>query len=202
MRFCLTKGMIEISVFIRPYEARDYDRVRLICIATSDTKIRSESKRTFILKMYCDYYIESEPKNCFVAVDGGADGAEEQVVGYILCAADCESYAKNFLKNYVPKIKATGRLNGFTARSEVFLYSRYAAFFPAHLHIDVLPAYQRLGIGKMLTDTLLEHLREMKIKGVMLVVGKKNVKGRSFYYKYGFSEVGKAGPGVVFGIDL
>ena len=191
-----------MSISVRPYEAKDYDQVRLICIATSDTKVRSETKRTFILKMYCDYYIESEPKNCFVAVDIDEESGEEKVVGYILCAADCENYARNFLKNYLPKIKETGRLNGFSARSEVFLYSRHAAFFPAHLHIDILPAYQRQGIGHMLVDTLLEHLRGMKVKGVMLVAGKKNVKGCSFYKKYGFSEVGNVGPGIVFGIDL
>ena len=191
-----------MGIYVRPYEAKDYDRVRLICIATSDIRVRNETKRAFLLKMYCDYYIEAEPKNCFVAVDKDEESGDEKAVGYILCAADCESYAKNFIKNYIPKIKETGRLNGFSARSQVFLYSRYAAFFPAHLHIDVLPDYQRLGIGSMLTDTLLEHLRGMKVKGVMLVVGKKNVKGCSFYRKYGFSEVGRVGPGIVFGMDL
>ncbi len=191
-----------MSVSVRPYEARDYDQVRLICIALAGKSIRSETRRTYILKMYCDYYIEKEPSNCFVAVDNDEESGEEKVVGYILCAADCENYAKNFIKNYVPKIKETGRLSGFTARSEVFLYSRYAAFFPAHLHIDILPAYQRQGLGHALVNTLLEHLRGMKVKGVMLVVGRKNEKGKSFYRKFGFSEVAKVGPGIVFGIDL
>lgn len=191
-----------MSISVRPYEAKDYDQVRLICIATSDIRVRSETKRVYVLKMFCDYYIEAEPKNCFVAVDSDEESGIEKVIGYILCASDCENYAKNFIKNYLPKIKETGRLNGFSARSQVFLYSRYAAFFPAHLHIDILPDYQRQGIGGMLTDTLLTHLREMKVKGLMLVVGKKNEKGCSFYRKFGFSEVGKVGPGIVFGIDL
>ncbi len=130
------------------------------------------------------------------------DTGEEKVVGYVLCAADCESYAKNFMKNYMPKIKESSKINAYTARSEVYLYTRHAAFFPSHLHIDILPAYQRQGIGHRLIDALAAHLTEKKSKGVMLVAGKKNVKGCSFYRKYGFSEIGKVGPGIIFGMDL
>jgi len=191
-----------VNIEIRPYERRDFDQVRLICIATADRPVRSETRRKFILKMYCDYYVETEPDNCFVAVDLDADPGGGKVVGYILCAGDYENYARNFVKNYVPKIKETGRVNMLEVRSNGYILGRNAAFFPAHLHIDILPAYQRQGIGGQLMDTLTAHLREKRVKGVMLIAGKKNVKAGSFYRKYGFSEIGNTAVGISFGLDL
>ncbi|MCL2508898.1 MAG: GNAT family N-acetyltransferase [Oscillospiraceae bacterium] len=191
-----------MNIEIRPYERRDFDQVRLICIATDNRPARSETRRTFVLKTYCDYYIETEPRNCFVAVDLDADPGGGKVAGYILCAEDYEDYAKNFAKNYLPKIKETGWMNSVMVRAEVRVFGRHAAFFPAHMHIDILPAYQRQGVGGRLVDTLVAHLKAKKIKGVMLIVGSKNIKGCSFYRKYGFSEIGKIGSGIEFGLDL
>ena len=82
------------------------------------------------------------------------------------------------------------------------VYNRHASFFPAHLHIDVLPGYQRMGAGTMLMDTLIAHLTEKKSKGVMAFCEKKNKKAMSFYKKYGFEILGKEASGFTFGYDL
>ncbi|MCR5485218.1 MAG: GNAT family N-acetyltransferase [Clostridiales bacterium] len=191
-----------MSVYVRPYDWKDRDRVRLICIATSDIKVRSESKRQYILSLYCDYYIEKEPESCFVAVDKNDETGEETVVGYILATCDCERYVKGFMKDYMPKIKHISKLLAFTAKGEAYVYSRYATFFPAHLHIDILPEYRRMGVGTALINALKELLTQKRIKGVMLIVGVKNQAGISFYKKCGFSSLGKIGQGFAMGLDL
>ena len=191
-----------MSIIVRPYQRKDFDRVRLICIATADVRAHNEVRRQFILKTYCDYYLEVEPGNCFVAADVNDETGDETVIGYVLCAENCELYAQKFIGTYVPKIKELGKFNALTARSEAIVYGRHAAFFPAHLHIDILPDYQHQGIGTRLMDALTEHLREKKVKGVMLIVGRKNTKGINFYKKYGFSDLGKLGTGVAYGLDL
>ena len=190
-----------MSIIIRPYESKDFDDVRLICVATSSFRVRNESKRLYLLKMYCDYYIECEPENCFVAVDVDEEG-KEKVVGYTLCAIDCESYAKRFLEKYLPKIKSYSKLNAHFAKSEVMLYGRFASFFPAHMHIDILPGYQKQGIGRMLVDALKNHLSERNVKGVMLIAGKKNENAKAFYRKNGFSLLENLGGNSIFGFDF
>ena len=79
-----------------------------------------------------------------------------------------------------------------------FFYKKY----PAHLHIDILPEYQRMGLGSQLMDTLTAHLRQKGVCGVMLGVGSKNEKGKSFYKKYGFRQVFRIPFSIVMGLEL
>jgi GNAT superfamily N-acetyltransferase len=60
------------------------------------------------------------------------------------------------------------------------------AFSPAHLHIDLLPTYQRQGWGRKLIGALVERLKEMGLTGVWLGMDPKNVDARVFYERLGF----------------
>ena len=71
---------------IRPYEEKDRENVRHVCIVTAGCADKSEDEKQFILTLYCDYYIEKEPDNCFVIADD-----EDNAVGYILCAENFSS---------------------------------------------------------------------------------------------------------------
>ena len=44
-----------------------------------------------------------------------------------------------------------------------------------------------MGIGKAMMDSLLYHYKEKGVNGVMLGVDPENIKGVSFYKKYGFT---------------
>ena len=57
--------------------------------------------------------------------------------------------------------------------------------YPAHLHINILPKYQRKGIGHNLMNSLEIHLKEKNVKGYHLGVSTKNKQGINFYKKYG-----------------
>ena len=78
--------------------------------------------------------------------------------------------------------------------------------YPAHLHIDILPEYQRKGHGTALIDAFLEVIESKGVKGVHLDMVRDNVTARAFYEKIGFQicpqvlDGGKSGQTGVNGI--
>ena len=58
--------------------------------------------------------------------------------------------------------------------------------YPGHLHIDILPAYQRKGYGRKLMDRFCEKLRQAGGKGVHLIMAGDNVDAERFYGRVGF----------------
>ena len=189
-----------MAISVRPYSQADHDAVRLICAATAEHRARSESRRLFLFKTACDYYLECEPENCFVAVDTAEAG--EKVVGYVLCAADCETYARRYMDKYIPKLKEYSKLNARVARADVMMVGQFANFFPAHLRIAVLPEYRRRGAGKALVDTLRSHLRQRRSKGIVVILNKKNDAAEAFFKACGFSFLRRIGSVNAYGFDL
>lgn len=59
--------------------------------------------------------------------------------------------------------------------------------YPAHLHIDMLPAIQGKGMGRALMNTLCKELAQQHIPGVHLGVANNNPNAIAFYRKTGFS---------------
>ena len=59
---------------IRPYEKKDRKRVEAICLPPKAVKEDGEGDKggmlsKILLTVFCRYYVEQEPQNCFVAVD-------------------------------------------------------------------------------------------------------------------------------------
>ncbi len=184
-------------MIIRPYEEKDKENVRFVCLNSEGPCKSSKRGINFALAVYCDYYIENEPENCFVAaVDDGS------VIGYVICAEDFDSFKEAFISNYYPKIKKWEYRRRKSALRSIIPHEKYKEEYPAHLHIDVLPEYQRMGLGHKLTDALLEHLKKKGIKGIMLTTWIRNEKGRGFYDKYGFSLLSKMKNCAVYGFKL
>jgi len=57
--------------------------------------------------------------------------------------------------------------------------------YPAHLHIDLLPEYERKGFGRRLMDMFCGRLRRDGAKGIHLVMATENLNGM-FYERLGF----------------
>ena len=185
------------QIGIRPYQEKDQQAVRGICIATSGLPVKTQRQKELLLLQYCDYYLEQEPDACFVAVD-----ETDTPIGYILCAKEYHAYRRRFLERYLPRIRALSVWRAVAARAEVGLTGRYAERYPAHMHIDILDAYQRMGIGHRLVDTLAACLAGQNVKGLMLSVGSTNQKGVNFYQKYGFQKIGTVAGALVMGLRL
>lgn len=180
---------------IRKYEEKDKEGVRFTCL-NSDGPTESENFGKFVLHTFCDYYIEKEPENCFVLSDDG------NAVGYVFCTENYDSFREVFDREYLPLNKELGEELYNWAKTSTVLQEKHKDEYPAHLHIDILPSYQRQGWGAKLIDALCEHLRTKGVSGVMLTTGYDNVKGCGFYRKYGFSEVEVVGTEVAFGLKL
>ncbi len=182
---------------IRPYESKDKNDVHFVCL-NSEGPCKSTSRGiNFALAVYCDYYIEKEPENCFVATD-----ENDKPVGYIICAEDFDSFRSCFEDEYCTRIKKWEFRRKKSALRSIVPHEKYKLEYPAHLHIDILPEYQRMGLGHKLTDVLTEHLAKKSVKGVMLTTWIKNTKGRGFYDKYGFTLLEETKNCAVYGKKL
>ena len=136
-------------------------------------------KHSFLLRVFT-----YEKENCFVAeLDG-------KVVGYIISAEDTKTWIDRFSSNLLSSSTPLIREKGIESTKG---YLPYYPEYPAHLHIDIDPEYQRMGIGKAMMDALLSHYKEKGVKGVMLGVDPENIKGVSFYKKYGFTPLDTEG---------
>lgn len=186
-----------MKMTIRPYEEKDKENVRFVCLNSEGPCKLSKRGRNFALAVYCDYYIENEPENCFVAVD-----ENDKAIGYVICAEDFDKFKKHFVEEYYPRIQRWEFKRRKSALRSIIPHEKYKEEYPAHLHIDVLPEYQRIGLGHKMTESLLEHLKKKGIKGVMLTTWIRNEKGRGFYDKYGFALLSEMRNCAVYGLKL
>lgn len=184
-------------VTIRPYTEKDKEDVRFTCLNSEGPSPDGKRIDNFVLNTYCDYYLEKEPQNCFVAVD-----ENDKAIGYVICTEDYDRYYNCFIKEYVPRLPKYDLILRYRARNSSIPQRKHKAEYPAHLHIDVLPEYQRQGVGHMLVDALCAHLKAKGIKGVMLTTGESNEKGRGFYNKYGFDLLEIYKDDAVYGLKL
>jgi ribosomal protein S18 acetylase RimI-like enzyme len=150
--------------------------------------------------LFCLYYTDYEPENCFVAEDEETG----QVIGYILSSLDSEQQEKQFRKHMISKIALRAFFYTFWRHPKTFkVFWHFKRIFrkepqipneeillapyPAHLHIDILPEYHRQGIGTRLMDVLENHLKAHGVKGVHLGTSERNTKAVQFYQKLNFS---------------
>lgn len=71
--------------------------------------------------------------------------------------------------------------------------------YPAHLHIDILPAFQSKGLGAKMIERLEEELRGKGVRGVHLVMAAGNEGAERFYKRQGFERWGVVMDGGVSG---
>lgn len=183
---------------IRKMRESDIADMEGICLYTADKALRDTYKhRENTLLLYNRYYTRAEQENCFVAVD-----ENDKAVGYIICAPDYKRYKRGFLKNELKSIFLLGFKYGITAYFDVLSQNAASKKYPAHLHIDIMPDFQGSGTGTALMQTLLDHLKEQKVEGIMLGVAKSNVGAIRFYKRNGFSVLGVFGDGVLMACKL
>jgi len=147
--------------------------------------------------LFCLYYVDYEPENCFIAVENS------QAIGYILGSLDSKAQDLAFRKLIIPKImrrlffntiwRHPGTFKTVLHFRKIFSKSPFIPnereiiqLYPAHLHIDVLTPFQRIGIGSNLLKKFEHHLNEQKIEGVHLGTSSFNEKAIQFYYKHNF----------------
>lgn len=181
---------------IRPYKETDKNNFRKICIATSVGSDAPEKEQRFILELYCDYYIEQEPENCFALADDN-----DEAVGYILCSENMKRYIKE-MKPYRESIRKLGFFRYLYSWGEIIGHLPASKKCKAHMHIDILSDYQHKGYGTQLINALRENLSSKGINSVMLVVSANNKNAVRFYKKNGFKAFLNFGKGILMTLDF
>jgi ribosomal protein S18 acetylase RimI-like enzyme len=186
------------SPTIRACQPEDENRLLEICHITGDISI---DRYLFGLR-WCLYYLWFQSENSFVAVDS----TSELVLGYILGALDTAVQEQHFQDVMVPKIKqywqsihpkSLKTWDGYIKLrlSETSIFKELYPEYPAHLHINIDPAYQRRGLGHLLIQAYEDNLTQHNIPGYHLIVGADNQAGIAFYHKIGLTKLQKF-PGV------
>ena len=108
-------------------------------------------------------------------------------VGYVICTPTfgrwCRYGTEQFLEAFPYSfLWSVGSMAGALP---------YCKKYPAHLHINLLPGYQRMGLGSRLIHRLEETLRQQGCSGVSLCVNAKNPGAMRFYESCGFHVLGK-----------
>jgi hypothetical protein len=101
-----------------------------------------------------------------------------------------------------PAAVAAALLGRLHAPDEALLHSASPMLleeYPAHLHVDILPEYQRQGWGRKLMDVLVERLREERVQGMHLLKAGDNIGSEIFYGSVGFRRYGEVMDGGVSG---
>lgn len=122
-------------------------------------KLTSTSKSEKVKEKYFDYYLDNFPELFIVAFEN------EKALGYV-CGSN----------------STLNNLDFFKMHSYLDLFKNELEYFPAHLHINVHPDAQGMGIGKKLIR-FFENL--LAAKGVHIITTPKssNVK---FYEAMGY----------------
>jgi ribosomal protein S18 acetylase RimI-like enzyme len=145
---------------------------------------------------YAIPYLELQPDLAFVI-----DGAEG-VCGYVLGARDSAQFYARMEAEWLAPLRQTlpdpgpdktrwGK--GDWLRHKIHheplpLYASLASH-PSHLHIDLLPAAQGHGWGRVLIEHLFAALAAQGSPGVHLGVASDNLAAQAFYHKLGFARI-------------
>ncbi|MGI8331731.1 GNAT family N-acetyltransferase [Actinomadura scrupuli] len=187
---------------IRPYRAEDLPEVYDVCVRTAHEggDARGIYRDPDLMPdIFAGPYLRLEPRLAFVLDDG------ERVVGYVIGTADTAAFAAAYRRLWLPEVGGRyPRAQAPATPDEQMIELMYTpermvlpelADYPAHLHIDLLPRYQRAGHGRALMATLLAALREAGAPRVHLGMVTANRGARLFYDRLGFRELPVTDPG-------
>jgi ribosomal protein S18 acetylase RimI-like enzyme len=198
-------GRMGNEVTLRPYRPSDAQALRDVCLRTA--QLGGDATGLYVSDalmpdVFATPYVEFAPDLAFV-LEAGSD-AGPRVQGYILGVADTARFVAWYQAEWVPKLAlAYQHVTPPRTRCE---HIRHLGFtpermlipelerYPAHLHIDILPAFQRRGWGRALMGALVAALRERRVPGLHLTLAAANVEARRFYDRLGFQELESSRP--------
>lgn len=188
---------------VRAYRDSDLADVYDVCVRTgaagADARGRYSSD-ALVPDVFAGPYLHLEPDLAVVLDDG------ERVVGYVLGTADTARFVEAYRERWIPRVahryeepEHAGRtsedeLVATLLRPERTLRAELMGY-PAHLHIDLLPAHQGAGHGRRLMGAFLRAVAGAGAPAVHLGVATGNTRARTFYDRLGFHEIPVPGGG-------
>ncbi|HEX8629353.1 MAG TPA: GNAT family N-acetyltransferase [Catenuloplanes sp.] len=186
-----------MTATIRPYRSTDRAALYDICVRTGYQG--GDSRQVYpdpelLPSIFARPYVALEPDLAFVLDNG------QRAVGYILGTADTVAFVEAYRTRWLPGLldrypPPTTTPGTPTERMVATLHAPdrmivpELADYPAHLHIDLLPPYQRAGHGRALMTRFLAALRDAGVPAVHLGMAPANTAARAFYDRLGFHEI-------------
>jgi ribosomal protein S18 acetylase RimI-like enzyme len=186
-----------LATYVRPFETKDREALHQIGADTAffgePVEHIMEDRRIFIDRFYV-YFTDYEPEHTWVAC------VDERVVGFIVGCINGKVYEetqkkvilpgmmKKFFRGYYrPGFKTFRYIwSGFTAVRRGEIPEADETIYPAHLHINLLPAARGLGLGRKLMEAYINQLKELGIPGVYLQTTTLNMEACKLFEKVGF----------------
>lgn len=194
---------------IRAAAPADRDTLYEICLRTGASGSDATARYRYpalLGDVFVGPYLALEPD--FAYVVSGSGGPE----GYVLGALDSTDFATKCAELWWPDRRrdyAAAETDGGSSDAWLLRWiasppgvPQFAARFPSHLHIDLLPSVQGGGWGRRLIATLVEALRDRGSLGVHLGVAGDNTHAIGFYRHLGFEEIESGGGTVWMGQRL
>ncbi len=189
---------------IRPARTRDVREVAAlydICLRTG-----ADGDPLLLGEVYLGAYLDLAPELAFVLTND-----DDVPVGYVLGAADTAAFEERSEASWWPALQEQYPLGTFPegssdARLVNMMHNpsrmdqSVIAGYPAHLHVDLLPAGQGGGNGRRLMEKLFDALREQGVEGIHLGVSLENTQAIGFYQHLGFTQL--SDDGVFWGLKL
>jgi ribosomal protein S18 acetylase RimI-like enzyme len=191
--------------FVRPYLEEDHDAVYDVCVRTGAAS--SDARGLYrtddlVPDIYAGAYLLIEPELAFVLDNG------DRAVGYILGTADSRRFVRAYRDRWIPRMRERyaepspqaepvteeDRKLAVMFNPESMLRPELAPY-PAHLHINLLPGYQRRGFGRVLMAEFLAAAARHGAPAAYLAVYPSNTGARAFYASLGWREVRSSEPG-------
>lgn len=190
---------------IRRYLPTDLADVYDVCIRTADAGGDARGRYDtddLMGDLFAGPYVYLEPDLAFVVEDHG------HVVGYVLGTADTARFAAAYRERWIPRLadRYPPPERPAVTETEHLLEEHHhpegmvrpaLADYPAHLHIDLLPDYQRQGLGRQLMETMFTALADAGADKVFVAMLSSNLSARSFYERLGFYELSVPDPGAI-----
>lgn len=192
-----------MSITVRRATEDDAPALSRICLLTGDAGASAEHLHDYGELPGLTYavpYVKLPTTWGFVM----ADDTTNEVVGYIVGSKDTRAYENYAAEHWWPALvdkypPSLAKKPADERYMKLFANMHTApdaniAFAAAHLHIDILEAYQGRGWGRKLITTAIEYLRGENVEGggVWLGMDPRNVKARAFYERLGFKRIEEA----------
>ena len=214
--------------YIRRATAADSPALSYICLATANAGVSAthlHSAGELPGLVYAEPYVHLPNSAGFVLVDP-CKAKPEEVVGYVLCTADTRQFERDLVEKWYPPYLEKYPLSAIDvektdetpphlrdlkpddAKYIKLIHNPQCASqicldrSPAHMHINILPAYQGQGWGRKLIGKVVRFLGDEKgLDTLYLGLDPRNENAKKFYSKVGFKEISEA-PGVQMSLSF
>ncbi|KAI0722919.1 acyl-CoA N-acyltransferase [Earliella scabrosa] len=207
--------------YIREARSSDSPALSRICLLTGNAGQSAEAQHTFgelIGLVFAEPYVHLPTTFAFVLVDPSKPNPDSDPngaptpVGYVLCSHDTRAYEAAALADWSPRVRAKyayppEQNEGATDADRRYIHLLHnpsrapqaaVDFSPAHMHINLLPEYQRKGWGRRLIARVVERLREAHgLERMWLGIDVRNEAAKKFYLRLGFKELEGAPDGTL-----